>query len=166
VSWKFGTMKLAATFFFILLSTILRAQEVKFSVEVSSDTLLVGNYFELKYTIENASGNVFEPPAFHAFNLVGGPNTSSSMSIINGEVNQSSSYTYFLHPPDIGVYIIAPAFVTVGESVLEVPPIDIIVVPNPEGIIQEPHRASKRFNQLYPSTSRQDSVAKRPRKKF
>ncbi len=51
------------------------AQEVKFSVGVSADTLLVGNYLELKYTVENAQPNGFEPPSFTGLEIVGGPNT-------------------------------------------------------------------------------------------
>lgn len=152
-----------ALFFTIVAS----AQAPKFSVEVSGDTILLGNYFELKFSIENASSNQFEPPSLGEFHLIGGPNTSTSMSIVNGEVSQSSSYTYYLEPKDIGSFTIPPAYVTVGEEqVLETPPIDIMVSPNPDGIIQRPHGPGKRFDQLFNQPPKAPSKPKRPRKKI
>jgi hypothetical protein len=142
------------------------AQHPSFSVEVSSDTILLGNYFELKYTVENAPGSSFEGPKLAPLILLGGPNTSTSMSIINGEVSQSASYTYYVEPPDLGNYVIPPAYVTLEDAVLETPPINIIVVPNPDGIVQRPHTPGKRFDQLFPTPQRDTSKPKRPRKKF
>ena len=145
---------------------ITSAQSPKFTVEVSSDTVLLGNYFELKFTIENTSATGFEVPDLHEFNVIGGPNTSSSMSIINGQVSQSASYTYYLEPTDIGVYTIKPAYLTTGEVALETPPIDIIVVPNPEGIVKQPHTPGKRIEQFSPPRKIEEEQPTRPRKKF
>ena len=152
----------------LFLANLAQSQDPKLSVELSSDTLLLGNYFELKFTIENAPSSAFEPPALTNFKLVGGPNTSTSMSIVNGDVSQSSSFTYYLEPIEIGSYTIEPAYVTIDENVIETPPIDIVVSPNPEGIIQEPHSASKRFNQLQPDSnaSKPGKKPRKPRKKF
>jgi len=141
------------------------AQSPKFTVSVSSDTVLLGNYFEVKFTIENSTASGFDAPDLHEFNVIGGPNTSSSMSITNGEVSQSASYTYYLEPGDIGVYTIKPAYLTTGEVALETPPIDIIVIPNPEGIIQRPHTPGKRIEPfLMPRKAEEEPT--RPRKKF
>ncbi|MDX1407539.1 MAG: BatD family protein [Saprospiraceae bacterium] len=142
------------------------AQTPKFSVQVSSDTILLGNYFELKFTLENAASTKFEPPDLSAFDLIGGPNTSTSMSIVNGEVSQSASYTYYLEPPDLGIYTIPPAYVTIGDNVLETPPIDIVASPNPDGIIQRPHGPGKRFDQLFPLPEQNTNKSRRPRKKI
>lgn len=142
------------------------AQSPKFTVSVSSDTVLLGNYFELKFTIENAPSKGFEAPDLHQFNVIGGPNTSSSMSIINGEVSQSASYTYYLEPTDIGVYTIKPAYLTTGETALETPPIDIIVMPNPNGIIQRPHAPGKRIEEYIAPKKTEEQESTRPRKKF
>ena len=145
---------------------LLGAQSAKFSVSVSSDTILLGNYFELKFTVENAPSNGFEAPDLHEFNLVGGPNTSSSMSIVNGQVSQSATYTYYLEPMDIGVYTIKPAYLTSEEIALETPPIDIIVVPNPEGIIQRPHTPGKRLEPLIIQRKAEEETPSKPRRKF
>jgi hypothetical protein len=144
---------------------LLVAQDVKFTVEISSDTLLVGNYFELKYTIENAPVDEFEPPKLKILHVVGGPNTSTRMSFVNGETSQSTSYTYFIEPPEIGNYTIPPAYLTSGTSSLEAPPLDIIVLPNPKGIVQPPNQMGKKYDQIdmAPKTPKKP---KRPVKKF
>jgi oxygen tolerance protein BatD len=150
---------------FMCMVLLLQAQEVKFTVEISSDTLLVGNYFELKYTIENASAKNFEPPRLQNLHIVGGPNTSTRMSFVNGEISQSTTYTYFIEPPDIGSYTIPPAFLTTDDVSLEVPPIDVIALPNPEGIVQKPHQGGKKYEPVNAS-SQAEETPKRPRKKF
>jgi hypothetical protein len=77
-------MKILNLIGFGLFALILRAQDPHFKVEVSSDTILLGNYFELKYTIENTQGD-FNPPEFAGLKLVAGPNHASSYSIMNGK---------------------------------------------------------------------------------
>lgn len=71
---------------------------------------------------------------------------SSSFSMINGEVTQSASYTYYLEPKDIGNYYIQPASIAVGEALLETDPLEILVVPNPEGIKQAQPREESMSN--------------------
>lgn len=144
----------------------MQGQDVKFSVEVSNDTLLVGNYLELKYTIENGAANGFEPPKLNMHDVVGGPNTSTSMSIINGEMTQSASFAYYIKPDDIGAYTIPPAYLKDGENTFETPPIEIIVLPNPEGIVQRPHQAGKKYFPLNTEPSEEEKKSARPRKKF
>ena len=80
-----------------------KAQDFVFSMEVSGDSVLLGNYVELSYTIENAQGK-FEPPSFEGLDIISGPNYSSSISINNGEMKSLESYSYYLAPPEVGVY--------------------------------------------------------------
>lgn len=118
---------------------LLSAQEgVRFTVKVSSDSILLGNYFKVSFALESAGGENFQPPLFENFDVVSGPNYSSSFSMANGKVNQSVSYTYYLRPREVGNYYIEPASIAVGKEVLETSPVAVIVVPNPEGVIQEP----------------------------
>lgn len=158
--------KIILTTCMLSIAYLASGQTPKLSVSVSTDTVLLGNHFELKFTIENASASGFEAPDLYEFNIISGPNTSSSISIINGEVSQSASYTYYLEPTEIGVYTIKPAYLTSGDVALETPPIDIIVVPNPEGIIQRPHSAAKRFDQIFAPQEPAEEKSTRPRKKF
>lgn len=150
----------------ILASALLSNAQPKFSVAVSSDTLLLGNYLELKFTIENVTSNGFEAPDLLPLNVIGGPNTSSSMSIINGVVSQSTSYTYYLQPEEIGVFTIKPAFLPTGETALETPPLDIIVIPNPDAIIKRPHSPEKRIEEYMAPQKTEEHAPTRPRKKF
>jgi hypothetical protein len=118
---------------------LLSAQEgPRFTVELSSDSILLGNYFKAVFTLENANGQAFDPPHFEGFEIVSGPNVASSFSMTNGRTSQRVSYTYYLRPRNIGNYYIEPASIAVGETVLETLPVPVTVVPNPEGIIQEP----------------------------
>lgn len=146
-------------------SATIWAQAPKFSVSVSSDTVLLGNYFELKFTVENAGVTAFDPPSLHEFHLIGGPNTATSMSIVNGKVSQSATYTYYLQPVDIGVFTIRPAYLTAGDAAMETPPIDIIVVPNPDGIIHRPHTPGRRIETPV-TPQKADDTPKRPQRKF
>ncbi len=117
----------------------LLAQEgAAFKVEVSTDSVLLGNYIEVTFTLENASMEDFQVPTFEGFQIIGGPNQSSSFNMMNGEVTQKTSYSYYLEPKDIGTYFIPPATVSTGEQVLETIPLELLVVPNPDGIIQQP----------------------------
>lgn len=118
---------------------LLSAQEgPRFTVELSSDSILLGNYFKAVFTLENANGQAFEPPHFQGFDIVSGPNVASSFSMANGRTSQRISYAYYLQPRDIGNYYIEPASIAVGEQVLETLPVPVTVAPNPDGIIQAP----------------------------
>ncbi len=124
--------------FSFVISLVFAQQESNFRVEVSSNSVLLGNYFEVKFILENESGRQFEPPSFDGFTVVGGPNHSSSLSIINGKTSQSMSYSYYLKPLDIGNYYIDPASINVGDKILETLPQEILVVVNPDEIYQPP----------------------------
>jgi len=113
-------------------------QEAKLTVDISNDSILLGNYIEVKFTIENASVKNFEAPKFDGFNIVSGPNQSSSMMITNGEISQTMTYSYYIEPVDVGNYFIQPAFVDTEEGPLESIPLEVLVVDNPDGIIQQP----------------------------
>ncbi len=125
-------------FIFTHLSNLVAQDKpAKFTVTVSTDSILMNNYFEVKFTLENAKGSNFEAPDFSPhFKVVSGPNHSTSMSIINGDVTQSMTITYYLEPQEIGAYYILPANVRTGDKVLETAPLEVVVIPNPDGIKQ------------------------------
>ncbi|NET31031.1 MAG: protein BatD [Cyanothece sp. SIO1E1] len=139
-----------------LASQIVTAQDdAKFSVKVSMDSVLYGNYFQVVFSLENAKGQDFQAPAFEDFIVKSGPNMSSSFSMVNGDVSQSISYTFYLEPKDIGNYYIQPASIAVGEMMLETDPIEIQVVPNPEGIIQKQPQ-EERMSDFFRGFDRED----------
>lgn len=122
---------------FMVMANLLYGQSLDFKVSVSNDTLLLGNYLEVKFEIKNGSGK-FIAPDFNNWNIVAGPNSASSYSIINGETNRSSSYTYYLEAAHEGEFIIEAATFKTTEKKYNTPNVKIMVLKNPEGIRQHP----------------------------
>ena len=134
--------------FLLLLSISAGAQETKavtFTATVSTDSVILGYSYELTFTLENAEGTHFAEPSFDDFDLVSGPNTSMQTQILNGVVSQKRSYSYYLQPREVGLFYVGPASIETGEGVLETAPIEILVVPNPDNIIQRPERKTDFF---------------------
>lgn len=125
------------SFFFLQENLIIAQDEGLFQVEVSSDTVLLGNYFSLKFSIENVEGE-FVPPSFEGFQIISGPNMSSQYSMINGVVTQKSSYSYHLLPLEEGSFEIGSARLKKKNDEISLDPITITVMPNPDGLIENP----------------------------
>lgn len=124
----------------------LNAQEgPRFTVEVSSDSVLMNNYFIVTFTLENGEGENFMPPTFEEFEVVSGPNRSMSTSIMNGEMSKKMSFTYYLRPHGEGNYYIEPASIESEEGVLETLPMEVTILPNPDNIIQQPKPQTESF---------------------
>ena len=131
------TRKSIGIILFLSLATQIWAQnEPSFALAVSDDSILMGNYFEIKYEANNLQGE-FELPEFNEFEIVSGPNHSSSMSIINGQQSSSNSISLLLKPKSIENLTLPPAYFVTQDSVWEVNPRDITVLPNPDGIVTE-----------------------------
>ena len=68
--------------------------------------------------------------------VVSGPNTSSSISIVNGETTQKQSFSYLIRPTKQGLLSILPATIETSSGVLETASIQIAVEPNEAGLPQ------------------------------
>ncbi len=126
---------------FFAAATVLSAQrkEPAFSVKLSTDSVLMGNYFQVQFILENGNGTDFQEPDFtQDFNIVSGPGHSNFTTIVNGEVSQKMTISYYLEPKQKGLFYIGPASIRVGDQVLETDPVEVLVVPNPDGIKQSP----------------------------
>jgi hypothetical protein len=90
----------------LLLTNFAASQESgRFYVELSQSELTLGEHFQISFHIENLDGR-FEAPDFREFDILSGPNTSVSMSILNGKMSRNSVYTYILRPRQSGdIYI-------------------------------------------------------------
>jgi len=100
----------------ILLPLLNLAQDVKFSAS-SKSVVRVGDQFQMVFTL-TASGKDFRGPVFRDFDILAGPNPSSStnVQIINGKVSRSvtTSYTYYLRAKKEGDFTISSATVKVN----------------------------------------------------
>ena len=154
ILWQFGlTLRTRITIFVEILSMkilpflfvcvlaiqgLFAQDSVRFTSSISIDSILLGNIVEVRFTLENADMKSFYAPKFEGFEVVSGPNASNSMQIINGEVSRSMTYSYHIKPMEVGDYFIPPASIATEIDFLESEPIAVLVVPNPDGIIQSP----------------------------
>lgn len=130
-------MKAAYLILIVLLVAIrpVLAQDVKFTASASKTTVGTGEQFEVSFSL-NGNGGQFNPPDFGNFQILSGPNMSTSMESINGNTTVSSSYGFILMPVKEGDYAIGPATVVVNGRRLSTSPIKIKVVkgrPVPQG---------------------------------
>ncbi|MEX0968548.1 MAG: BatD family protein [Bacteroidia bacterium] len=79
--------------------------------------------FTLKGRVEG-----YDPPSLPYFQVVSGPNVSSSIQIINGRRSDSKTYSYVLRPRQAGTFTIGPAKAKVNGEEVQTEPIRIEVV--------------------------------------
>lgn len=116
---------------FIISISVQAQEEISFMASVNNDTILLGSYFELTFTLTNSSANDFQPPSFDEFSIISGPNQSSNFSMMNGEIEQSFSISYYLQPESPGQYTVQPATVETKDGQYVTDPIEITVVDDP-----------------------------------
>jgi acetate kinase len=117
--------------FIILFVAILQnftiAQSGSLTVKVDKDTMYQDEVIKVEFLLDNLTGN-FKAPDFIGFRVVSGPNTSSSFSMINGEVSQKKSYTYLLMPQTKGHQVIGEAYVQNDTGMITSDAVDIYVL--------------------------------------
>ena len=114
----------------------------------------VGERFRVQYTVNSQDVSNFTYPKFDGFDVMYGPSTSqqSSFQYINGQMSQSSSYTYTftLMATKAGTYTIPPASVVVGGQTYKSQSLNIQVVASSGG--------SNRQSQQYQQGSRRQRM--------
>jgi len=136
----------------------------EFSLNVSSDTILAGNMVTITFVASNIAGQ-FEGPNMQGLNVVSGPNTSTSMSMINGDVTQKATYSYIVLCESIGEITILPAYLNTREETFETDPFQILVLPNPDGIIEQTPSDSGYFEFNFPGASKKRAKPTESKKK-
>ena len=92
----------------ILLSGFLCAQDVKFTAATSHTEVNTGDRFQIQFTA-NANITNFKAPDLSDFRVLSGPNQSTSMSWVNGNMTSSISYSFVLMAVKEGTFTIKPA---------------------------------------------------------
>ena len=110
----------------LLLCTSLLFAQGKFVATVSKTNVGVGEQFEVDFTI-NAGGTHFTQPDFHDFQVLSGPNISSSITSINGVSTMSISYGYILAAAKEGSFTIDEAAIVLNGHTLTTSSIKIKV---------------------------------------
>lgn len=108
-------------------------------------SVAVNQNFQYNLTLENANASNLKPPSFSDFQLLGGPNTSTSMQWINGNVSQSVTYSYILRPKKEGTFKIGKASVTVAGVNMESNEVNIEVG---KPVAQQPQQQQRQRNPM------------------
>ncbi|HEX5112966.1 MAG TPA: BatD family protein [Saprospiraceae bacterium] len=118
-------MKLIGTLFSLIFCITINAQP-SVKVEVSADTIALGEVVEVTYTIENGDGQ-FEAPDFSRLPLITGPNTSSSFVYQNGKMSSSQSYAYLFRPTEEGKMKIPEAIYRGKSQNMKIESVEVVV---------------------------------------
>ena len=114
--------------FLLLCANFIFADGIKFVASVSKTEVGTGEQFEVTFSI-NGNGDNFTPPNFGSnFQVLSGPNQSTSMESINGNTTVSSSFSYILIAVKEGEYTIGAATMIVNGNRFSTNPIRIKVV--------------------------------------
>lgn len=105
--------------FFLFAGTTICAQTVKFYMATDRLEVRAGETFILEATLENGQGTDFVMPDMAPFEIVQGPSTSTSISIVNGTRSSKMSYRYVVLAPKIGKFTIGQATIKVDKKTLK-----------------------------------------------
>ncbi len=138
-----GMKKFVFVLFIVFSMNSLFSQDKGLEIILSQDTILVGNRFELSYKIKNLDARIKETPELLNFKLLSGPNQSSQMSILNGEMSREISLSFILLAEEEGVYELPMPILESNEEGLEFEKKYLVVLPNPDNIRQPLHKDDK-----------------------
>lgn len=113
--------------FLLIINAGAFAQGVRFTASVSKTIAGTGEEFEISFSV-NSNADNFTPPDFRGFQVLAGPNVSSSMTSINGNMSSSTSYSYYLMPVKEGTYTIGPAAISVNGRTIRSNAVQVRVV--------------------------------------
>lgn len=115
----------------LIFTTGAAAQNGTFVASVDRSSVGTGDRFEVSFTVSGSDVNGiknFKAPNFAPFVVLSGPNQSTNMQFINGQMSGSVTYTYYLYAQQVGKYTIAPASIDYKGTTLQTKPIPIEVV--------------------------------------
>ena len=120
-------LKLGLLLSFLIIGYSAFAQNAFLSATASKSTVGVGEQFQVTFTL-NCDGQNFRSPDLSNFNVLSGPNKSSSISIVNNSYTQTLSFTFFLQPKSEGAFKIGPASIEVQGKKINSNIINLTVV--------------------------------------
>ena len=102
--------------------------QVTFTAKADAKEIVQNSAVTVSFVLANAKGKAFTPPRVSGLEKIGGPSTSTSMTIVNGRSSSSTTYSYTYLAPKVGTFTIGSASVTVQGKTLKTDPIKINVV--------------------------------------
>lgn len=148
-------MKNKLYIFLIVISSWACAQSPSFVAQVSKNKVAVGEVFQVAFTLNGAGSNLAYPN-LNDFDIYSGPNQSQSMSMVNGNISQSTTISLFIAAKKEGKFTIGPATVMSGGQKLETKPIVIEsskanAQPNANAQSNQPQQNQKQNKNQYAS---------------
>jgi len=123
-----GFLKVIVLFLTLLTqSALCFSADVRFEAKLSHSRVQVGQRFQVSFTV-NENGQKFVPPPFYKFNVLSGPNRSSSMQYVNGKVSKSLTISYVLQAKEVGTFKIGGATILINGKEYKTDPIQVEVV--------------------------------------
>ncbi len=112
-------MRLSITYLFVLILGVISVKTVDAQKLTASapNQVQVGQRFQITWEL-NASGSNFVAPEITGFQVLSGPNQSTSMQFVNGSMSQSTSYSYVLVGGSVGEFKIGPAKIKTGNGMV------------------------------------------------
>ncbi|APG60707.1 BatD family protein [Christiangramia salexigens] len=111
---------------FLLFTTGLIQAQVRFEAKVSREKLGINERLRVDFEM-NEDGDNFKPPSFDGFTVVGGPNQRVSQSFINGKMEYSKSYSFYLQPQSRGKLTIGQAEIEIDDKIYKTSPLKVEV---------------------------------------
>ncbi|MCX6145384.1 MAG: BatD family protein [Ignavibacteriales bacterium] len=137
----------------LLLTMTAFAQNVAFVASADRTTVGAGEQFEVSFTVSASDVNGaknFKPPILTPFVVLSGPNQSTNMQFVNGQMSGSVTFTYYLYTRQTGKFTIAPATIEYKGTTLKSQPLQIEVTqgkPQTQG--KEPDNTQNVADNLY-----------------
>jgi hypothetical protein len=114
---------------FCLIYVVVQAQATnRFYVQVDAKKIIEGSYIEASFVLENGESLGFTPPSFKGFDVLSGPNQSTSMTIVNGRRSNKISLSYTLRPKKVGIVQLGSATIKTKAGIKNTEPVNIEVV--------------------------------------
>ena len=114
-------------FLLALFTTSLQAQYL-FKADANARKVVVGGSFRYTVTLEEIDSRSFRAPDFQDFNVVSGPSSSTSTTIINGVRSSEFKVSYTLQPKSAGEYVIPAATAMFDNRKIKSNLVKIVVV--------------------------------------
>lgn len=102
------TILLSSLCWLVACYTPVNAQAPFLAGTANKSTVGLNEQLQISYTL-NTNGRSFQGPDLKDFTVLSGPNQSTSMQFVNGNISQSISFSYYLQPKAIGNFKIGPA---------------------------------------------------------
>jgi len=99
--------------FVLLQAGLVSAQDIQIQASVSANTVGVNEQFTYSLEISGNAASLpdVELPEFNDFMVLSGPNSSTSIQIINGSMSSTKTNTFYLQPTKEGTFTISPAVI-------------------------------------------------------